>query len=93
MLCGDFNFKPTDAEHGVMTSVFDDATPRLADAWTALHSGEPTPTRSACTSATGPTLPTAAISCSSAKICCRVCAPSASIRIPMLPITSRWCSN
>jgi endonuclease/exonuclease/phosphatase family metal-dependent hydrolase len=39
MLCGDFNFKPDDPEHGVMTSGYDDATPRLADAWTVVHPG------------------------------------------------------
>jgi endonuclease/exonuclease/phosphatase family metal-dependent hydrolase len=41
VLCGDFNFKPSDPDHGAMTSEFDDETPRLVDAWLAAHPGAP----------------------------------------------------
>lgn len=41
ILCGDFNFKPSDAEHGCITAPYDDGTPRLVDAWSVAHPGEP----------------------------------------------------
>jgi endonuclease/exonuclease/phosphatase family metal-dependent hydrolase len=41
ILCGDLNFKPGDAEHGVMTWAYEDDTPRLVDAWLAAHYDEP----------------------------------------------------
>jgi len=40
ILCGDFNFKPTDAEHALMTWSFGDDTPSLVDAWLACHYDE-----------------------------------------------------
>lgn len=41
ILCGDLNFKPTDPEHASVTAPYDDDTPRLVDAWSATHPGEP----------------------------------------------------
>lgn len=37
IICGDFNFKPTDTEHALMTWSFADDTPALVDAWLACH--------------------------------------------------------
>lgn len=37
IICGDFNFKPTDTEHALMTWTFADDTPSLVDAWLACH--------------------------------------------------------
>jgi endonuclease/exonuclease/phosphatase family metal-dependent hydrolase len=37
IICGDFNFKPTDTEHALMTWTFADDTPALVDAWLACH--------------------------------------------------------
>jgi len=37
LITGDFNFSPDDALHARMQGPFGDATPRLIDAWSALH--------------------------------------------------------
>jgi endonuclease/exonuclease/phosphatase family metal-dependent hydrolase len=39
LVCGDFNFTPSSAEHERMQSATDDGTPRLVDAWTLAHPG------------------------------------------------------
>jgi endonuclease/exonuclease/phosphatase family metal-dependent hydrolase len=45
ILCGDFNFKPEDPEHGRMTTMLRSGAPSLVDAWQLVHPGEPhTPT-------------------------------------------------
>jgi endonuclease/exonuclease/phosphatase family metal-dependent hydrolase len=41
ILCGDFNFRPGDPEHAVLSAGFGDRTPRLADAWMTTHTGQP----------------------------------------------------
>lgn len=43
LICGDFNFAAQAAEHAVMSAPFADGTPALADAWRALHPGQPNP--------------------------------------------------
>ena len=43
IICGDFNFKPQDLEHGRMTAVPDPGAQRLFDAWMAVHPNEPHP--------------------------------------------------
>ena len=43
ILTGDFNFRPTDAEHARMQQPIDATTPAWRDAWTLLHPGEPHP--------------------------------------------------
>ncbi|HMA90379.1 MAG TPA: endonuclease/exonuclease/phosphatase family protein [Burkholderiales bacterium] len=43
LVTGDFNFPPEDALHARMQEVFGDATPRLIDAWSALHPRDPHP--------------------------------------------------
>ena len=41
VLCGDFNFDATDAQHARMTAPFADGAPSLCDAWLHLHGGRP----------------------------------------------------
>ena len=41
VFCGDFNFEPRDAEHGVMTAPFAAGVPALRDAWQIAHGNEP----------------------------------------------------
>jgi endonuclease/exonuclease/phosphatase family metal-dependent hydrolase len=43
IICGDFNFKPEDVEHGRMTAATEAGVPRLFDAWAAVHPNEPHP--------------------------------------------------
>ena len=43
IICGDFNFKPEDLEHGRMTAATDPGVSRLFDAWSAVHPNEPHP--------------------------------------------------
>jgi endonuclease/exonuclease/phosphatase family metal-dependent hydrolase len=43
IICGDFNFKPQDLEHGRMIAAPDPGAQRLFDAWTAVHPNEPHP--------------------------------------------------
>ena len=43
IICGDFNFKPEDLEHGRMTASVEAGVPRLFDAWTSMHPNEPHP--------------------------------------------------
>lgn len=37
IVCGDFNFEPTDPLHARLTAPFADGTPPLVDAWVAAH--------------------------------------------------------
>jgi endonuclease/exonuclease/phosphatase family metal-dependent hydrolase len=41
ILCGDFNLEPDSAEYRMLVAPFDNGTPALADAWTALYEGKP----------------------------------------------------
>lgn len=41
IVTGDFNFPPMDECHRRMTALFDDATPRLFDAWAIAHADTP----------------------------------------------------
>jgi endonuclease/exonuclease/phosphatase family metal-dependent hydrolase len=41
VICGDFNFKPEDAEHRRMTARFASGAPQLVDAWQIANPGEP----------------------------------------------------
>lgn len=43
LVTGDFNFPPEDALHARMQEAFGDTTPRLIDAWGALHPRDPHP--------------------------------------------------
>ena len=43
IVTGDFNLEPDDPLHARMGAPFDDGTPRLVDAWEALHPGVPHP--------------------------------------------------
>ncbi|HXZ51217.1 MAG TPA: endonuclease/exonuclease/phosphatase family protein [Burkholderiales bacterium] len=43
LIAGDFNFPPDDALHARAQEGFGDATPRLVDAWSALHPRDPHP--------------------------------------------------
>jgi endonuclease/exonuclease/phosphatase family metal-dependent hydrolase len=43
VVCGDFNFKPEDLEHGRMTANPEAGAERLHDAWVAAHPTEPHP--------------------------------------------------
>jgi endonuclease/exonuclease/phosphatase family metal-dependent hydrolase len=40
IMCGDFNFKPKDLEHGLITAPLAAGVPRLVDAWSVTHPGE-----------------------------------------------------
>ena len=41
VLCGDFNFKPEDLEHGRMTAAAESGASRFVDGWQAAHSSQP----------------------------------------------------
>ena len=41
ILCGDFNLETDSIEYRMLTAPFDDGTPALADAWTALYGDKP----------------------------------------------------
>ncbi|WP_119458256.1 endonuclease/exonuclease/phosphatase family protein [Rhodospirillaceae bacterium SYSU D60014] len=41
ILCGDFNLEPDSAEYRTLAAPFDDETPTLTDAWTALYGDKP----------------------------------------------------
>ena len=41
VICGDFNFKPEDAEHRRMTTGFASAAPQLVDAWQIANPDDP----------------------------------------------------
>jgi endonuclease/exonuclease/phosphatase family metal-dependent hydrolase len=43
ILCGDFNFKPDDPEHGRMTESAESGVPRFVDAWQKAHPDRPHP--------------------------------------------------
>jgi len=43
LVTGDFNLPPEDALHARVQEAFGDATPRLIDAWSALHPRDPHP--------------------------------------------------
>ncbi len=43
LVCGDFNMRPEDSLHGVMTLPVASGLPRFVDAWRASHPGEPHP--------------------------------------------------
>ena len=41
VICGDCNFSPEMPEYAQMQQAYDDDTPRLIDAWVAIHPGQP----------------------------------------------------